>query len=118
MNRATVIYEAARRYETVIAQAAALGGWGFTSPRDRWSVYLMASYRYYEGDGGIFPDSMFDDLCRTVLAGGARTDWWHLALWDASALAAGSGFHTFKRVPVTLQSIAMAIKPLGGSPAT
>ncbi|MNI47103.1 hypothetical protein D3C73_1016020 [compost metagenome] len=91
--------------------AIALGGWQFIKPRDRWSLYLMASYCYYEMDRGLMPDTLFDSLCRTLLTGGLGGDWWFTDLWDPSALVAGSGYHTFGRIDPTLQSIALAIRP-------
>lgn len=109
--KAAMVLAGAARYEQVLDTAVQLGGWAFIKPRDRWSLYLMASYRYYEMDQGLMPDALFDDLCRTLLAGGPGHDWWFTALWCPSALAAGSGYHTFGNIDPTLQSIAIAIRP-------
>ncbi|MNJ41667.1 hypothetical protein D3C77_365970 [compost metagenome] len=111
MNRQAMIQAATARYEQVLDAAIALGGWQFIKPRDRWSLYLMASYCYYEMDRGLMPDTLFDSLCRTLLTGGLGGDWWFTDLWDPSALVAGSGYHTFGRIDPTLQSIALAIRP-------
>lgn len=111
MNRQEMVLAGAARYEQVLDAAIALAGWQFIKPRDRWSLYLMASYGYYELDRGLMPDTLFDSLCRTLLAGGLGDDWWFRGLWDESALAAGSGYHTFGRIDPTLQSIALAIRP-------
>lgn len=112
MTRQVMVQSAAARYEHVLDAAISLGGWQFIKPRDRWSLYLMASYCYYELDRGLMPDTLFDSLCRTLLAAGIGADWWFTDLWDTSALAAGSGYHTFGRIDPTLQSIALAIRPV------
>lgn len=112
MNRPAMIHAAAARYEQILDAAIALGGWQFIKPRDRWSLYLMASYCYYELDRGLMPDALFDSLCRTLLDGGLGGGWWFKDLWDVSALTAGSGYHTFGRIDPTLQSIALAIRPV------
>lgn len=111
MNRQAMVLAGAARFEQVLDMAVQLGGWAFIKPRDRWSLYLMASYCYYELDRGLMPDVLFDSLCRTLSAGGLGDDWWFKNLWDTSALAAGSGYHTFGRIDPTLQSIAIAIRP-------
>lgn len=111
MNRREMVLAGAARYEQVLDATIALGGWHFVKPRDRWSLYLMASYCYYELDRALMPDALFDSLCRTLLSSGLGNDWWFKDLWDESALAAGSGYHTFGRIDPTQQSIALAIRP-------
>lgn len=112
MTRQVMVQRAASRYEQVLDAAIALGGWLFIKPRDRLSLYLMAPYCYYELDRGLMPDTLFDSLCRMLLASCLGGDWWFTDLWDVSALAAGSGYHTFGRIDPTLQSIALAIRPV------
>jgi hypothetical protein len=111
MNRGEMVQRAAARFEQDIDAAVVLGGWQFIKPRDRWAIYLMASHCYYELDRCVMPDALFDSLCRTLLAGGLGGNWWFKDMWDPSALAAGSGYHTFGRIDPTLQSIALAIRP-------
>jgi len=55
--------------------------------------YLMHSYLYYQMDDPVVSDSMFDTICKRLLAELDGLTHMHKHLVDKSLLVAGSGFN-------------------------
>jgi hypothetical protein len=55
--------------------------------------YLMHSYLYYQMDDPVVSDSMFDTICKRLLAELDGLNHMHKHLVDRSLLVAGSGFN-------------------------
>ena len=109
-ERLTMIYAAAERYSGVLQLAVAMGDWSLASPRDRWTCYLLLSYKYYSCDESVVPDTLFDMLCLQLLADGLPEGAYHGQLYDESALMAGTGYHIGDRLDATLVSIANFVR--------
>lgn len=109
-SRLAMIYAAAERYSSVLQLAVAMGDWSLASPRDRWTCYLLLSYKYYQCDESLVPDTLFDMLCVQLLAEGLPEGAWHTALYDESALMAGTGYHIGDKLDATLVSIANFVR--------
>ena len=57
-----------------------------------YGEYLEHSIRYYVLDSPVVPDSYFDGLCKTLLAGWEFVTHRYKNMCDESALLAGTGF--------------------------
>ena len=57
-----------------------------------YGEYLEHSIRYYVLDAPVVPDSYFDGLCKTLLAGWELVTHRYKDMCDTSALHAGTGF--------------------------
>lgn len=57
-----------------------------------YGEYLEHSIRYYMLDAPVVPDSYFDGLCKTLLAGWQFVTHRYKSMCDESALSAGTGF--------------------------
>lgn len=57
-----------------------------------YGEYLEHSVRYYLLDAPVVPDSYFDNLCKTLLAGWGLVTHRYKNMCDESALHAGTGF--------------------------
>lgn len=63
------------------------------SPNLLVSWYLMASYAYYIEDSPILTDSLFDEMCVSLLKRFPDIKHQHKALINVEALEAGTGFN-------------------------
>lgn len=57
------------------------------------TIYLMASYLYYERHISAIPDTCFDGVCKQLLFRFKEVDHQHGYLLDKDALRAGTGYH-------------------------
>lgn len=68
-------------------------------PNALFEQYVEHSYRYYGLDEPTIPDSLFDKICRDLLAVWDQVDHPDKALTDADALEAGTGYQMLFKWP-------------------